>query len=98
MSNANKETLIGKRVIYVGSLAECLTECQLRDLFSPYGKVVRTQIVRHKYTSKSAGYGFVEMDSGEEALRAVLALEGTEFAGHCLRLYVTPYTTPAPVP
>lgn len=95
MSNSSKETL-GKRVIYVGSLAECLTECQLRELFSPYGKVVRTQIVRHKFTSKSAGYGFVEMDSGEEALRAVIALEGTEFAGHCLRLYVTPYAAPAP--
>ena len=87
---------MGKRVIYVGSLAECLTECQLRDLFSTYGKVVRIQIVRHKFTRKSAGYGFVEMDSGEEALRAVVALEGTEFAGHCLRLYVTSYTTPAP--
>jgi len=31
------------------------------------------------------------MGSGEQALQAVLALEGAEFAGNCLRLHVTPY-------
>jgi len=35
----------------------------------------------------------VEMGSGEQALQAVVALEGTEFLGHCLRLYVTPYAS-----
>jgi hypothetical protein len=31
------------------------------------------------------------MGSGEQALQAVVALEGAQFAGNCLRLYVTPY-------
>jgi len=53
--------------------------------------VGRAYIVRHKHSGKSAGYGFVEMASGEQALQAVLALEGAEFAGNCLRLHVTPY-------
>jgi cold-inducible RNA-binding protein len=82
---------MGKRVLYVGGLSEAISDCQLRELFGTYGVVARAYIVRHKHSGKSAGYGFVEMSSGEQALNAVVALEGSEFAGHCLRLYVTPY-------
>jgi RNA recognition motif-containing protein len=53
--------------------------------------VARVHVVRHKHSGKSAGYGFVEMASGEQALEAVVALEGTQYDGNCLRLYVTPY-------
>ena len=60
-----------------------------------YGLVARAYVVRFKYTGKSAGYGFVEMGSGEQALNAVVALEGTEWDGHLLRLYVTPYANQA---
>lgn len=84
---------MGKRVLYVGGLSETISECQLRDLLGGYGMVAHAHIVRHKHTGKSAGYGFVEMASGEQALHAVVALEGTEFAGQSLRLYVTPYAS-----
>ena len=82
---------MGKRVLYVGGLSDTISDCQLRDLFGQYGLVVRAHVVRHKHNGKSAGYGFVEMSSGEQALNAVVALEGFEFAGNALRLYVTPY-------
>lgn len=82
---------MGKRVLYVGGLSESISDSQLRELFGAYGMVARAYIVRHKHSGKSAGYGFVEMSSGEQALNAVIALEGVEFAGNCLRLYVTPY-------
>lgn len=84
---------MGKRILYVGGLSDVVSDLQLRDLFSGYGLVTRAYIVRHKHSGRSAGYGFVEMGSGEQALDAVVALEGTEFAGNALRLYVTPYTT-----
>jgi len=84
---------MSKRTLYVGGLSETISDYQLRDLFSAYGLVTRAYVVRHKHSSRSAGYGFVEMASGEQALEAVVALEGTEFAGACLRLYVTPYAT-----
>ena len=82
---------MGKRVLYVGGLSETVSDCHLRDLFAAYGLVAHAHIVRHKHSGKSAGYGFVEMASGEQALMAVVALEETEFAGRCLRLCVTPY-------
>ena len=89
---------MGKRVLYVGGLSETISDCSLRDLFGAYGMVVAAHIVRHKHSCKSAGYGFVEMASGEQALRAVVALEGTRLDGRCLRLYVTPYASKCPSP
>ena len=84
---------MSNRVLYVGGLSDATSDHQLRDLFGTYGIVARAYVVRHKHSGKSAGYGFVEMSSGEQALSAVVALEGSLFEGHCLRLYVTPYAS-----
>lgn len=81
---------MGKRMIYVGGLSDSMSDRQLRDLLGAYGVVASAHVVRHKHSGKSAGYGFVEMGSGEQALEAVVALEGTERDGRCLRLFVTP--------
>jgi len=81
---------MSKRVLYVGGLAEATSDHQLRNLFGAYGTVAHVFVVRHKHSGKSAGYGFVEMGSSEQALNAVVALEGALFEGQCLRLYVTP--------
>ena len=86
-----ESSCMGKRVVYVGGLSDSVSDCNLRDLFCTFGLVARAHVVRHKHSGKSAGYGFVEMASGEQALEAVVALEGTQYDGNCLRLYVTPY-------
>jgi RNA recognition motif-containing protein len=80
-------------ILYVGGLTEAASDCQLRNLFGAHGTVIRVHVVRHKHSGKSAGYGFVEMGSGEQARSAVIALEGALFEGNCLRLYVTPYAS-----
>ncbi|MDH4098518.1 MAG: RNA-binding protein [Nitrospira sp.] len=84
---------MSKRVLYVGGLAEAISDHQLRDLLGVHGTVARAFVVRHKHSGKSAGYGFVEMGAGEQALSAVVALEGALFQGHCLRIFVTPYAS-----
>lgn len=78
------------RMLYVGGLSQRVSDEQLKNLFVPFGSVTRAWIIRHEYSGRSAGYGFVEMTSGEEALNAVLTLEGTQLDGNCLRLSVTP--------
>ena len=84
---------MGNRVLYVGGLSESITDDQLRDLLGAYGVVAKAYVVRHKHSVKSAGYGFVEMGSGEQALSAVVALEGAVLGDSCLRLYVTPFVS-----
>ncbi|ALA58662.1 hypothetical protein NITMOv2_2246 [Nitrospira moscoviensis] len=86
---------VSKRVLYVGGLSETVSDEQLKVLFAHYGVVMRAYVIRHKHSGRSAGYGFVEMNSGEAALKAVLGLEGARVNGDCLRLYVTPYASAA---
>jgi RNA recognition motif-containing protein len=93
MEPHHKGEVMGKRILYVGGLSDTIADWQLLNLFGEYGIVTRAHVVRHKHSGKSAGYGFVEMGSGEQALNAVVALEGIEFGGNRLRLYVTPYVS-----
>ena len=67
---------MGKCVLYVGGLSDNVSEHHLRDLLGTYGLVARAHVVRHKHSGKSAGYGFVEMGSGEQALEAVVHWKG----------------------
>lgn len=76
-------------VVYVGGLSEATSDYQLRGLLESYGTVVHVCIVRHKGSEKSAGYGFVQLSSNEEALRAVAALDGARLGDNRMRLFVT---------
>lgn len=81
---------MNQRVVYVGSLPDSTSDHELRDLFGIYGTVARASVVRYKHSGKSAGYGFVELMSGEQALRAIASLNGASFHGNSLRLFVMP--------
>jgi RNA recognition motif-containing protein len=84
---------VSKRVLYVGGLSKTTSDGQLRNLLEAHGTVSRAHIVRHKHSGQSAGYGFVEMGSNEQALSAIVALEGAVLEGDCLRLYIVPYAS-----
>jgi RNA recognition motif-containing protein len=84
---------MSKHVLYVGGLSKAVSDEQLKALFVQYGPVNRTWVIRHKASGKSAGYGFVEMNSGEEALSALSALEDALVNGDCLQLHSTPYVS-----
>ena len=70
--------------LYVGGLPYATTEAQLNDLFAGHGTVVSARIITDKFTGQSRGFGFVEMSSGEEAQKAIAALNGTQFEGRTL--------------
>lgn len=70
--------------LYVGNLSFDATESDLFELFSGVGAVRNAEIVTHKYTEKSKGFGFVLMTSVDEAKRAVTELHDREFLGRKL--------------
>jgi RNA recognition motif-containing protein len=72
--------------IYVGNLNYATTDDQLNDLFSQYGTVVSANVVIDRYTDRSRGFGFVEMESEDAATAAIAELNGTEFDGRALRV------------
>ena len=70
--------------LYVGNLSFDATESDLSELFSGVGQVVAAEVVSHKQTQRSKGFAFVQMQSVEEAKRAVSELHDKEFLGRKL--------------
>ena len=72
--------------IYVGNLADGVTEDELRQAFEAHGQVSSARIITDKFSGQSRGFGFVEMGNNDEAQAAISALNGTELKGNMLRV------------
>jgi cold-inducible RNA-binding protein len=70
--------------LYVGNLSYNVTSSDLENLFSQFGTVKRAQIITDKYTSRSKGFGFVEMTDGSAAQAAIKGLNLKEHDGRCM--------------
>jgi RNA recognition motif-containing protein len=70
--------------IYVGNLSFDATESDLQELFSGVGLVQNVEIVCKRETQQSKGFGFVQMQTIEEAKRAVDELHDKEYMGRKL--------------
>jgi len=68
----------------VGNLSYATTDQELEELFAQHGTVQSANVVIDRYTGWSRGFGFVEMGIGEDAQRAIEALNGTDFQGRNL--------------
>ena len=72
--------------IYVGSLAESVTDETLRAAFAAYGEVASCDVITDRYTGQSRGFGFVEIRDNEGAQQAIRALDGSDLGGRTLRV------------
>ena len=71
--------------LFVGNLAFKVSDRELSDAFAAHG-VIKAEIVRDKFTGNSRGFGFVEV---EEAERAVKAMNGHELQGRPIRVEIS---------
>jgi RNA recognition motif-containing protein len=67
--------------IYVGNLSWSMTNEDLAALFQQYGSVSSAKILNDKFTGRSKGFGFVEMENADEANAAISALNDSEIQG-----------------
>ncbi len=67
--------------LYVGNLAYEAAESDLYDLFSKVGFVKNVEVAMDRRTSRSKGFGFVEMESLDTAKQAAEKLNRTDFMG-----------------
>lgn len=72
--------------LYVGNLSYETSESDLRSAFEGYGQVSSVNVITDKYTGKSRGFAFVEMDSKEEANEAMTKLHESELNGRNLNI------------
>jgi cold-inducible RNA-binding protein len=70
--------------LYVGGLAYSVTEKELEELFAAIGKVVSAAVIKDRDSGQSKGFGFVEMESDEEAQKAISELNGKEVSGRSI--------------
>ncbi|MCL4393188.1 RNA-binding protein [Patescibacteria group bacterium] len=67
--------------LFIGGLPYALTRDELKDLFSQAGEVESATVIFDKITSKSKGYGFVEMATMEDAEKAIEMFNNKEVQG-----------------
>src|SRR5438270_725103 len=70
--------------LYVGNLSFDATESDLFELFNGVGHVQNAEIVSYRHNQRSKGFAFVQMQTIEEAKRAVEELHDKEFLGRRL--------------
>ena len=74
---------MGKK-LYVGNLSYDVSQSDLEQLFTPFGRVVSADVIMDRMTGRAKGFGFVEMGSEEEAKAAIAGLNGKDNQGRAL--------------
>lgn len=72
--------------IYVGNLPYTMTDDELRAAFAEFGEIASAKIIMDRYSGRSKGFGFVEMDNDSEAEEAIKSLDNSEVQGRNLRV------------
>ncbi len=66
---------MGKK-LYVGNLPYTLTQEQVQEMFEQVGTVVQVTLVTDRETGRPKGFGFVEMETEEDAREAIKRFDG----------------------
>lgn len=74
--------------LFVAKLSFNTTKEDLQALFEQYGSVSSAHIATDRETSKSRGFGFVEMEQDNDALKAIRALDGKPFQDRMIAVSV----------
>jgi len=74
---------MGKK-LYCGNLSYNTTSSDLDQIFGEYGTVKSADVIMDRDTGRSKGFGFVEMNSDQEAQAAIDGVNGKENDGRTL--------------
>lgn len=72
--------------LYVGNLSKQVTDSQLNDLATEYGKPISAAVATERGSGDSKGFGFVEFGSDDEARAAIAGLDGRDVNGQALKV------------
>ena len=74
---------MGKK-LYVGNLPFSATDESLQEIFAQAGSVQSAKIITDRDTGRSKGFGFVEMNTDQEAADAIQKFNGADLGGRAL--------------
>ncbi len=70
--------------LFIGNLPYDISEPELQNLFIEFGEVVNANLVVDRYTGRSRGFAFVEMDSRSSGQQAMESLNKTVYKSKAL--------------
>jgi RNA recognition motif-containing protein len=74
--------------LYVSNLPYSVNDQALAQLFGGHGAVVSAKIVTDKMSGRSKGFGFVEMETEQEANTALEKLNGQDLNGRRMNVAI----------
>ena len=75
--------------LYIGGLAYSTTSEGLREFFAQCGNVLSATVITDRFSGQSRGFGFVEMNTAEEAQAAISQLNGRELDGRRISVEIS---------
>jgi cold-inducible RNA-binding protein len=67
--------------LFVGNISFDLNQDQFTEIFAAYGTVLSANIVMDKFSGRSKGFGFVEFEKDEDAVKAMTELNDSDQMG-----------------
>ena len=74
--------------LFVGGLSFDTDDSGLRAAFESFGDVQEAKVITDRDSGRSRGFGFVTYNNGDEAQKAIEAMNGSELDGRNLRVDV----------
>ena len=60
--------------VFVNNLSPEATDTDLRELFGRFGRILRANVVRHKFSGESKGMAYINFESQADVQRAIDSL------------------------
>lgn len=70
--------------LYVGNLPYSVSQNDLEQMFSEKWTVISTTLITDRYSGRSKGFGFVEIENDEDAAAAIEELNGKDIQGRTI--------------
>jgi RNA recognition motif-containing protein len=70
--------------LFIGNLPYDISEPELLNLFNEFGEVVNANLVVDRFTGRSRGFAFVEMDSRSSGQQAMESLNKSVYKSKAL--------------
>lgn len=74
--------------IYIANLSYDVNDTDLKELFEEFGTVTSAKVIMDKLTSKSRGFGFVEMEDNAQGQKAIEELDKCEYDGKIINVTI----------
>jgi cold-inducible RNA-binding protein len=72
------------RKLFVGNLPFTTGEAELQEMFEQAGAIESVRVMRDQATGRARGFAFVEMQTDEDAQKAIAQFNGKDLGGRAL--------------